>query len=851
MSMMYLKKRVGLPQWTMLGLLVLVIVASPLSLLIDNGELALRNNVAEAANCTETAGGVSLQQVTQNGQVVMRNGQPVCQGTNNLIYYYRPDGVLVNGDTGIPFSDSQTEPGLGHPDAAAVGLDRPGTCTWIVDCLIALPVALWDTVVTLLAGTLIEISRWFLIIAGTLFNWLMDFTIIKFGAFYTQSVKTAVETAWTAFRDIANIFIIGIFTYIAINIILGAKEFGQKKMIASVLIVAVLINFSLLFTKMVIDASNYTAAQIYTAAALGGTATAQGGQAGSATKNTNYGIADQFMNLLGVGTFGDAFKTVDEIAQAKGGSWKAPLHGILVMIIILGAAMVLFYGCFLLISRMIMLIFLMVTAAVAVASYLIPDWGTSNYGFKAWKSSLIWCATFAPMLMIFLWMTLNVSYALKGKSNATLGAALSNPIGGDNIGALFNYVMVLGLLFTTFKLSSMWANKIGGFNYAAMLPGLGVAGVGRLAGILGKNTVGLGSKYLSDRASKIGAQHDADKNYVRSALYGGLARQLEKPYKRDFNLMNTKYGKEISGIAGLKGTWAGQTKGKGLEGDDKAAAEIYAKRSEKAAEISRKDLEKNKGVLLKEAAKGLADLPENRERKKQLRTMEETAKEQLEQSKKAQESNKEALTKATEKHETEKTAAENAIKKSEENMKTIVSQLERDKEYAPKGTKGRQDMEDQIVAARAEHESNMNREKAKITSASAEVARIQSLAKANEEAISGAEKGLKEVAKGYEEFDKDMEAKALDNVSAEKIAGKMVPARLTNILGTEEDRDHLTALTRKHIKETGEERSLKRLINKQVEATKAMQESAEASKEATEASKEATEATKSAADDHH
>src|SRR3990167_10316365 len=341
-----------------LTLAILFAVSAPLGLDVSSGNaLALRGNIALAADaCTSyDASGTPMQ----SGTVVqLPGGQTGCKDSSGKIFVPGDNGDTIQvNEQGMILGDNGNSTGVNV--ARAVG--RPGTCTGIVSCIMALPVALWDAAVTLLAGTLIEISRWFLIIAGTLFNWLVENTIIQFGAWYL-TIKGAVETAWTAFRDIANIFIIGIFTYVAISIILGLKDFGQKKMIASVLIVAVLINFSLLFTKMVIDVSNYTAAQIYTAAALGGTASTQGGQAGAATPGTSYGIATQFMNLLGVGTFGDAFKVVDNTAQAKDSGWAALLHGILVMAVILGAAMVLFYGCFLLISRMIMLIFLMVTA---------------------------------------------------------------------------------------------------------------------------------------------------------------------------------------------------------------------------------------------------------------------------------------------------------------------------------------------------------------------------------------------------------------------------------------------------------------------------------------------------------
>ena len=60
-----------------------------------------------------------------------------------------------------------------------------------------------------------------LTLAGFLFNALINDTIVTFGPSIYDKVKVAVETGWTAFRDIANILIIGIFTFIAISIILA------------------------------------------------------------------------------------------------------------------------------------------------------------------------------------------------------------------------------------------------------------------------------------------------------------------------------------------------------------------------------------------------------------------------------------------------------------------------------------------------------------------------------------------------------------------------------------------------------------------------------------------------------
>ncbi len=471
-----IKKHSGLLKGALLtfGVLMIITIASPLSVSLKTGEL-FSLNIAYA----QTPCGLGDTQST------LPDGKIQCKGPFSTVIY-NPDGsktsTIVNGTT-VAVDAKGNVAVTTSCSSVLMFMSSPFTCGF-------------RAIVTLLAGSLIYISTWILAAAGTLFNWLMDHTIIQFGTTY-GTIKAAVETAWTAFRDVANILIIGIFTFIAISIILGLKEYGQKKMVAKVLIIAVMINFSLLFTKMIIDASNYTAAQIYTAAALGGSTNTQGNAAGAATAGTNYGIADQFMYLLGVQTFGKALKLVDDTAQAKDSGWVALLHGLLVMTVVLGAAMVLFYGCFLLVSRMIMLIFLMGTAAIAFASYLVPKWSDGRFGWSAWWSSLIWCAAFAPILMLLLWMTLNVSYALKGApgaSKATLGLALSDPTGGGNIEALFMYVLVLGLLFGTFKISSMWAGKIGGFSYAQMIPGAGLGIAGAITGLLGRNTLGWGAR---------------------------------------------------------------------------------------------------------------------------------------------------------------------------------------------------------------------------------------------------------------------------------------------------------------------------------------------------------------------
>ena len=65
--------------------------------------------------------------------------------------------------------------------------------------------------------------------------------------------------------DLANICFIFLLVYAGIRLILGVGKFNAKSMIVNVILMAVLINFSLFFTKIIIDAGNITARIFYNA----------------------------------------------------------------------------------------------------------------------------------------------------------------------------------------------------------------------------------------------------------------------------------------------------------------------------------------------------------------------------------------------------------------------------------------------------------------------------------------------------------------------------------------------------------------------------------------------------------
>lgn len=562
---------------------------------------------------------------------------------------------------------------------------------------------------------LVKLGSVILAIVGALFDVLIDHTIIKFGStLYSNDIKTAIEATWTAFRDIANILIIGMFTFIAISIILGIEKYGQKRLVANVLIIAVLINFSLLFTKVVIDGSNFTATQFYNAMA-----SLQNASGGPQVANTT-DIAGAFMKPMGIGTAGNTADALDKIAGDKGIAVMMST-AILTFIFLLGAAAVLFYGCFILISRAILLLFILITSSLAFASHLIPE----NKWWGAWWSSLINTAVLAPMLMLLLWATLRVANALH--TTGSLGILSTSPQNAGGISVLFSYIIVVGLLFISFKVSSDFASSISGISSIngalAKMTGGAVALSAATSALGLQRTIGsramLQEKKYSGDAKRVAGELANLK--PTDALYGKKLEQFNELQKKaaeanarskqEFNLMNTAIGKNISKLSGIGD--AGKTAGGGAAGRAKLMADEAAK-SAAGLEVSKADAEKQAAELMKTEEKALVTQKETAEK------MVESTKAIADEAMKNEDlgSKKE---KATQEVQTVRLESQNNSNNHDKEMKELANELAKHPPQAPEAA----DIQAKITAKNAERKTELDKEGQRIKEAQGKVEEIQ------------------------------------------------------------------------------------------------------------------------------
>ncbi len=319
-----------------------------------------------------------------------------------------------------------------------------------------------------------------LYLAGLVFDALINGVVIGFGnTLKALNIMPVIKTGWTLFRDLSNILLIGMFVFIAIATILGIKEYGYKRLVARVLIIAALMNFSLLFTELIIDASNFTAFQFYAAM------TNQSAQTGTAVAGNAFDVALAFLKPMGItSVWAGSGNLTKAVAASTGSGTEALLFGLVGGILLLVIGGVLFYGAILIAARAVVIVILMLTASVAFATYLIPNFADSDYGWKGWWKALINCAVFAPLLMLFLSLSIVILQATN-LNGATFSGVISDPAqliaatgGAWNI--IIIYIFGVGLLFVSLKISSQFASMASGVALSATLAPIAIGS--RVAG---------------------------------------------------------------------------------------------------------------------------------------------------------------------------------------------------------------------------------------------------------------------------------------------------------------------------------------------------------------------------------
>ncbi|MBU3925590.1 hypothetical protein KJ763_00260 [Patescibacteria group bacterium] len=275
-----------------------------------------------------------------------------------------------------------------------------------------------------------------------------------------EGSMVVVEEGWALCRDIVNLFFIFILLYIAIATILQISGYGIKDLLVKVIIIALLVNFSLLITKVIIDSSNVLASEFYSMVTNIEVLDSNGNSTGETIKSPSVALVNGInpQNLFD--------STVIENAADNGGD-NATITQIIIItflgsVLLLVIAFVLFAVGVFFVIRIAVLWLLMILAPLAFLAMVLP--GTKSHANKWW--SRLFCESFyAPVYLFLFYLVVKITSSgsiLKdlAVNNATFGTAIGSP-NDANVRLILNFGILIVLTLACLVISRQMGCGLG------------------------------------------------------------------------------------------------------------------------------------------------------------------------------------------------------------------------------------------------------------------------------------------------------------------------------------------------------------------------------------------------------
>lgn len=422
-----------------------------------------------------------------------------------------------------------------------------------------------------------KILSWIVILSATLFGYAVTFNL-NIAQYLGQT--GGVQLVWSTIRDLANILFIFFLLWLSVQTILGLDD--AKKHLPSIIIAALLINFSMFFTRVIIDTSNIVALQFYSGIVQGA--------------DDDIGV-----NVLrATGLNGLYNPSSGELSQPDLLSQAGNKTNLLVVIVLgsiflLITAFALLNAAFLFVARVLVLVILLATSPIAFVLSILP--AKMKQLHSMWWGNLWDQVLVAPIFMLMLWITLKISSSLtSGASGSSFFSALNpgSTSGGSAMGVIFNFLLIIGFLIATVKVTKMLSGQAGSMITTAGGVALGAVagGVGgwALRGSVGKlSHMAARSEKLKDWSESSGVKGFAGRMALSTAKFG---------QKSSFDARavgDTRIGKVAGAVTGAAGVGVGFGKAGGEGGRkaayDKAVKEKESSRKEEAEAIKTEKLD--------------------------------------------------------------------------------------------------------------------------------------------------------------------------------------------------------------------------------------------------------------------
>jgi len=347
-------------------------------------------------------------------------------------------------------------------------------------------------------------SHWLLGLAGGIFDFFVGFSLSN--KIYDYNHVTFIGDGWRVVRDLSNIFFIFILMYAAIGLILKLHQFDAKSIIAKVIMIGLLVNFSLFFTRIIIDASNVLARVFYNEINI---QTAPTNVTNSDPGIKIQGLSAGIVEGMDIGSMVNE-ETYNALKKEPGGINAGVLFlitglGIIVNVI---TALTFLNISMYFIGRILGLWFAMIFAPLAFVTNIVPALGSKlpKVGWKEWVKNLTDLAIMAPIFVFFMFLIISFlqSSFLSTMLQDSTGASFTEVL----ISILLQFMLIIGLI----KAAKSMTQKLSG-EFGESVAGI-AGGVAKFAGgaALG---LGAGALALGGRSILGGAFGKMDNAKVR------------------------------------------------------------------------------------------------------------------------------------------------------------------------------------------------------------------------------------------------------------------------------------------------------------------------------------------------
>lgn len=307
---------------------------------------------------------------------------------------------------------------------------------------------------------LIEDGTAFLMqMAGQLFTFVLIDVNGKVG-FYNNLF---VNTGWTILRDIANLGFILFLIISALATILQFEQYGWRRIVPRLVLVALFINFSLVLTALVVNISQLMVAFFVKHVA----------------QQSGYrDIGNALVNAFHVGSINPAQE------GGGGGAADTIVNNIMAIAFELVVMFIFLYLSIAFIVRIVMLWLLMIFSPLAFVAAILPQ---TQQHFRNWMGQFVHWATFGIIASFLIWLSTVLVFMINSGGlfgdAALIGGAGTLTLGGS-AGKLVEFITIGALLMAALKAAKSGAGAAGSIAMAtaggavtgAVGFGMGVAG---------------------------------------------------------------------------------------------------------------------------------------------------------------------------------------------------------------------------------------------------------------------------------------------------------------------------------------------------------------------------------------